>query len=55
MKNIILTGCAGMVGSLALIHCLNREGVNKVTVVIKAYVSSLFLYPSRNVAEFNFY
>jgi len=35
MKNIIITGSTGMVGSLALKICLNREDVNKVTVITR--------------------
>jgi len=35
MKNIIITGSSGMVGSLVLENCLKRSDVNRVTIITR--------------------
>jgi len=35
MKNIILTGATGMVGSLVLDNCLKRNEINKISVITR--------------------
>lgn len=35
MKNVIITGSSGMVGSMVLKKCLNRKDVNKVTIITR--------------------
>lgn len=36
MKNVIITGSSGMVGSLVLNKCLDRSDVNKVTIITRS-------------------
>ncbi len=34
-KNVIITGSSGMIGSLILTDCLNRNDVDKVTSIVR--------------------